>query len=151
MLCLNNVRQLGLAWVMYANDHKDRLAYNLGGDAILRTAAPRNPLNWVNGVMSWELDSDNTNQNLLFDSSLASYCNNNAMLYKCPDDQVLSDVQKQAGWKTRTRSYSMNAMVGNAGDLSASGTNVNNPTYKQFFAFTEIPKPSSIFVFLDEH
>ena len=45
----------------------------------------------------------------------------------------------------------MNAMVGDAGDLTATGVNSNNPHYKQFFALSQIPAPSSIFVFLDEH
>jgi prepilin-type N-terminal cleavage/methylation domain-containing protein/prepilin-type processing-associated H-X9-DG protein len=151
MTCLNNNRQLVLAWLMYANESRDRLPYNLGGDEARKTVAPRNPLNWVNGVMSWELDSDNTNAALILESSLAPYCNNNVQVYKCPSDQALSDVQQQSGWKERTRSYSMNAMVGDAGDLSLSGTNLNNPHYKQFFALAQIPFPSSIFVFLDEH
>jgi prepilin-type processing-associated H-X9-DG protein len=149
--CANNVRQLGLAWLMYANEQRDRLPYNLGGDAERKTIAPFNPLNWVNGIMSWELDSDNTDINLILQSSLAPYCANNVKIYKCPSDQALSDVQREAGWKHRTRSYSMNAMVGDAGDLSQTGSNVNNPRYKQFFALSEIPSPASIFVFLDEH
>jgi prepilin-type processing-associated H-X9-DG protein len=45
----------------------------------------------------------------------------------------------------------MNAMVGNAGAFSASGVNVNNPGYKQFFKITQVPQPVEIFVFLDEH
>jgi prepilin-type processing-associated H-X9-DG protein len=45
----------------------------------------------------------------------------------------------------------MNAMVGDAGDISAGGTNVNNPKYLQFFRLTDILQPSRIFVFLDEH
>jgi prepilin-type processing-associated H-X9-DG protein len=49
------------------------------------------------------------------------------------------------------RSYSMNAMVGDAGDFSQGGTNRNNPDYVQFFKMTSIPQPSQIFVFLDEH
>src|SRR5262245_21875933 len=32
IVCLNNTRQLALAWIMYADDHNGRLAYNLGGD-----------------------------------------------------------------------------------------------------------------------
>jgi prepilin-type N-terminal cleavage/methylation domain-containing protein/prepilin-type processing-associated H-X9-DG protein len=149
--CLNNVRQLGYAWLMYAHEQRDRLPYNLGGDAMRKTFAPQDPLNWVNGVMSWELDSDNTNVNLILQASLAPYMNNSVRPYKCPSDNVLSDVQQQEGWKERARSYSMNAMVGNAGALTETGTNSNNPHYKQFFMLTEIPKPSSIFVFLDEH
>ncbi|PYI87154.1 MAG: hypothetical protein DME26_07130 [Verrucomicrobia bacterium] len=45
----------------------------------------------------------------------------------------------------------MNAMVGDAGELSATGTNVNNPDYVQFFKYSAIPEPAQIFVFLDEH
>jgi prepilin-type N-terminal cleavage/methylation domain-containing protein/prepilin-type processing-associated H-X9-DG protein len=151
LACLNNVRQLGIAWLMYANEQHDRLPYNLGGDAARKTVAPQDPRNWVNGVMSWELDSDNTNQSLIVNSSLSSYLNYSTRPYKCPSDNVLSDLQRNAGWRERTRSYSMNAMVGDAGDLSETGTNINNPHYKQFFALPEIPNPASIFVFLDEH
>jgi prepilin-type N-terminal cleavage/methylation domain-containing protein/prepilin-type processing-associated H-X9-DG protein len=151
LACLNNERQLGLAWLMYAHEQRDRLAYNLGGlqrDSV----APNDPRNWVNGVMSWEVkDTDNTNYSLILQASLAPYTSKNTKLYKCPSDRALSDLQQQAGWTERTRSYSMNAMVGNAGELTSTGTNVNNPHYKQFFALTEIPKPSAIFVFIDEH
>ena len=45
----------------------------------------------------------------------------------------------------------MNAMVGDAGELSRSGVNTNNPDYVQFFKITQIPQPTEIFVFLDEH
>jgi prepilin-type processing-associated H-X9-DG protein len=45
----------------------------------------------------------------------------------------------------------MNAMVGDAGEASATGQNSNNPDYRQFFLVTSIPKPAEIFVFLDEH
>src|SRR5438045_4073223 len=54
IVCVNNIRQLGIAWLMYAHDQRDRLAYNLGGSASRTNFAPNNPLNWVNGVMSWE-------------------------------------------------------------------------------------------------
>ena len=45
----------------------------------------------------------------------------------------------------------MNAMIGDAGAISANGFNTNNPSYTQFFKTTQIPQPSDIFVFLDEH
>ena len=45
----------------------------------------------------------------------------------------------------------MNAMVGDAGDFSTNGFNINNPGYVQFFKITQIPQPAEIFVFLDEH
>ena len=45
----------------------------------------------------------------------------------------------------------MNAMVGNAGTFMAEGRNVNNPYYRQFFRVSDVPQPSDIFVFIDEH
>ena len=63
--CLNNLRQFGLALQMYAGDHDDALPYNMGTEGIRRTVAAGEYLNWVNNVMSWELDADNTNSTLL--------------------------------------------------------------------------------------
>jgi prepilin-type processing-associated H-X9-DG protein len=45
----------------------------------------------------------------------------------------------------------MNASVGNAGYITKSGVNTNNPNFVQFFKLTSIPVPARIFVFLDEH
>lgn len=149
--CLNNTRQLAFAWILYASDHEDRLAYNLGGDASKNFIAPKSELNWVNNVLSWELDSDNTNTATILNASLSPYANRNINIYRCPSDQVLSDIQRRAGWTGRVRSYSMNAMVGDAGEASKGGTNVNNPGYTQFFRMDSIPEPARIFVFLDEH
>jgi prepilin-type processing-associated H-X9-DG protein len=149
--CLNNTRQLDLAWLLYSDDHGGRLVYNLGGNGGPRTIAPRTNINWVNNIMDWELNSDNTNRATITEASLGSYANNAVRIYKCPSDTVLSPVQRQAGWAERLRSYSMNAMVGDAGDVSQSGQNLNNPYYVQFFKITSIPQPAEIFVFLDEH
>jgi prepilin-type N-terminal cleavage/methylation domain-containing protein/prepilin-type processing-associated H-X9-DG protein len=151
IFCVNNTRQLRLAWSIYSDDHNGRLAYNLGGDSGSRKVAPRTNLNWVNNIMTWELDSDNTNTATITEASLGSYANKAVSIYKCPSDSVLSSVQRQAGWAGRLRSYSMNAMVGDAGELSKSGSNKNNPDYVQFFNISSIPKPAQIFVFLDEH
>jgi hypothetical protein len=111
----------------------------------------RTNLNWVNNVMSWELDSDNTNLATLTEASLGIYLNRETSIFHCPSDTALSAIQHAAGWDHRIRSYSMNAMVGDAGHFSTNGVNVNNPDYKQFFKSTQIPHPADIFVFLDEH
>lgn len=151
MSCLSNTRQLGLAWLIYSDEHNGRLAYNLGGDVKIRGVAPATYLNWVNNVLNWELTPDNTNLVTITQAGLAPFASYSTRIYRCPSDRVLSDIQRSAGWSTRIRSYSMNAMVGDAGDLSVSGFNRNNPDYVQFFSMTSIPKPSGIFVFLDEH
>ena len=151
VFCLNNTRQLNLVWMLYADDHNGRLPYNLGGDAKVRGAAPPTYLNWVNNVLNWELSSDNTNTATITQASLGPYASQAAGIYRCPSDNVLSDIQRSAGWTARVRSYSMNGMIGDAGDLTSPGFNRNNPDYIQFFTFTSIPQPSGIFVFLDEH
>jgi|SRR5665213_444557 len=150
--CLNNTRQLALAWQLYADDHDGLLPYNLG----MNGSSFRTNINWVNNVMTWEvnsqpLDSDNTNLATITGASLGPYVGGMTSLFHCPSDRALSGLQRAAGWDHRIRSYSMNAMVGNAGAFSTNGVNVNNPDYKQFFKITQIPFPADIFVFLDEH
>ena len=145
--CLNNTRQLTLAWQIYADDFNGLLPYNLG----MAGSSFRTNLNWVNNVMTWDLSSDNTNTATLTGASLGPFVSGNTAIYRCPSDHVLSSIQEAAGWTARIRSYSMNAMVGNAGNFSTNGVNVNNPNYTQFFKITQIPHPSDIFVFLDEH
>lgn len=152
VFCLNNTKQLSLGWRLYADDHNDRLAYNLGGTAGAKRVAERSELNWVNNIMDWSVkNSDNTNTDTIADASLGSYASKTFGVYRCPADSVLSYEQRAAGWTSRVRSYSMNAMIGNAGQASTTGVNENNPTYVQFFTMASIPRPSEIFVFLDEH
>ena len=151
MTCLNNTKQLGIAWQLYATDHEDQLPYNLGYVPTAGPAAEHTRLNWADGLLDWELSPDNTNTATLTEASLGSYLGRGTELYRCPADRALSKLQREAGWSGRVRSYSMNAMVGNAGPLSASGFNKNNPDYVQFFKLSLIPQPSEIFVFLDEH
>ena len=147
ILCLNNTKQLTLGWHLYADDFENRLPYNLG----MAGSSFRTPLNWVNNVMTWGLDPDNTNTATLTEASLGPFVSQATAIYRCPSDHVVSAAQSAAGWDGRIRSYSMNAMVGDAGELSSSGVNTNNPDYTQFFKITQIPQPTEIFVFLDEH
>ena len=151
IFCQNNLRQLGLAWIVYAQDNNDRLAYNLGGTEIKRLVKREQYYNWANSLLNWELDSSNTNEFLNTHASLGSYVAANPRIFRCPSDNVLSKVQRAAGWSHRSRSYSMNAMVGNAGEFTRGGTNVNNPYYHQYLTHSEIPHPAMIFAFIEEH
>ena len=148
--CLNNTRQLGLACQLYTDDHENYLPYNLG-----MSGAPgssfRTNLNWVNNVMTWDLSADNTNTATITKASLGAYVSGSTAVYRCPADYTLSSIQSAAGWINRVRSYSLNAMLGNAGNFSAGGVNINNPNYRQFFKTAQILRPVEIFTFLDEH
>ena len=146
--CLNNTRQLTLSWQLYADDHEGVLPYNL----VMANSSLRTNINWVNNVMDWSaLNPDNTNVATITQAALGTYAAGMTQIYHCPSDHAVSAEQSAAGWTQRIRSYSMNAMIGNAGSASLNGYNVNNPGYKQFFKIEQIPHPTDIFVFLDEH
>jgi prepilin-type N-terminal cleavage/methylation domain-containing protein/prepilin-type processing-associated H-X9-DG protein len=146
IVCMGNTKQLVLAWQIYANDHNDELPYNLS----MVGSSFRTDLNWVNNVMTWDLSPDNTNLLTITRAALGPFVGN-PRVYRCPSDQVLSTMQRAAGWNARIRSYSMNAMIGNAGTVSTNGSNLNNPDYTQFFRLTQIRQTSEVFVFVDEH
>ena len=147
LICLNNTRELEFAWELYADDHNSQLPDNL----VMTEFGPRTNINWVNNVMTWDTSSDNTNQATITDASLGSYLKGQTSVYRCPSDHALSSAQRGLGWTARIRSYSMNAMLGDVGQFTTGGTNINNPDYVQFFKVTQIPHPAEIFVFLDEH
>lgn len=136
LTCGNNLKQLGTAWHLYADDHNDVLVNNHG---VPETLARRQ--NWVNNVQDWEASDDNTNLALLTEAKLGSYASRATRIYKCP-----SDVEPAPNGP-HIRSMSMNAMVGNTGEL----TNQFNPTYLQFLKATSFNNTAGIFVFLDEN
>jgi prepilin-type processing-associated H-X9-DG protein len=149
--CMNNSKHLTMAWFMYSSDNNDFLVYNLGGSWEGRGFASGTQPNWVTNVMDWNVSGGDTNTAFVGNSLLGPYAGYAASIYHCPEDRVLSDAQKAAGWTSRVRSTSMNAMVGNPGDLLSGGTNSNNPNFQQFLKESQIRDPERIFVFLDEH
>ena len=114
-------------------------------------AAVHTNINWVSDFLDWETNSDNTNTALLINAALGPYVAQSSGIYHCPSDTALSSIQRSAGWPNRARSYSMNASIGDAGDITQSGVNINNPDYFQFFKISSIPRTAQIFVFVEEH
>lgn len=134
--CLNNIKQLNLAWYQYAEDNDDRFCNNHGRDQV-RTDRD----NWANNVLDWGNSDDNTNLLYVTQTKFAVYLSKSTRVYKCPSDRALAENGP------RTRSVAMNAMVGDTGIL----TNRFNPTYLQHRKTADIKNPVNIFVFLDEH
>lgn len=150
--CVGQVRQLALALQLYATDHAETLPHNFGSAETLQTIAAGRYANWVNNVLNWELDPENTNTFLLRAGGLGPYLQGAAGVFRCPADTVVSQLQRRAGWHARTRSYSLNAMLGHPGEFLNGGQgNTNNPGYVQFFKAAQVPEPARIFTFLEEH
>lgn len=115
--CMNNGKQMMLAWQMYALDNNDNVVHSLhGGDATGGAGANRfSP--WVSGWLTWGLERDNTNTAFLTEerySRLAKYMGGSVDIYKCPADNFLSPQQRARGWQKRVRSWSSNIGVGHA-------------------------------------
>jgi len=116
--CMNNVRQIAIAWTMYAGDNNDLLAPN---DYPYTTAYVNNGemKNWAAGTMEQTVDAievgpsagllSNPNATLL-----ANYIPNENS-YKCPAD-ISTDASRP-----RVRSYSMNSAVGTIWNASFNG------------------------------
>ena len=136
IVCLNNLRQLQVAWGLYADENVDRLVNNHGID---QTRQQRQ--NWANNVEDWGNSPDNTNRLLLTQAKLGPYTSQSADIFKCPADKSM------AADGPRIRSMSMNSLVGDPGVL----TNRFNPAYVQFFRSIDLVAPATTFVFLDEH
>jgi len=149
--CLNNLRQLNLGVILYTSDNDDKLPYNLGATEIKASLSAGFTNNWENNVLNWELDPENTNILLNTEASLGSYVSRAARVFRCPSDRAVSAVQRAAGWEERSRSISMNAMVGDAGAFMDGDDNRNNPDYIQFRKSADFTAASEVFVFIEEH
>ena len=134
--CLGNLRQLQTGSHMYADDHLDRYVNNHG---VGETRAKKQ--SWANNVQDWTDSEGNTNTALLTEALLGSYVGKSAAVFKCPADRTRADNGPHI------RSFSMNSLVGDPGEL----TNRFNPSFIQFFKEVEVQNPASTFVFLDEH
>lgn len=149
--CLGNHRQMSLALHLYAADAEDRLPYNHGANGTRLAVESGRYDNWATSLLNWELDPANTNMAWLRAGGLGPFLAGGVGVYRCPSDRVLSPIQRSAGWTARTRSVSLNAMVGDAGEFVQSGRNTNNPSYRQYLRLGDIRNAAAIFTFIDEH
>jgi prepilin-type N-terminal cleavage/methylation domain-containing protein/prepilin-type processing-associated H-X9-DG protein len=154
-MCMNNTRQLMMAWHLYSGDNEDRLVNNFGVTETQNEITSKSFQNWVNNVMDWTANQMNTNILYLKNGILGQYSSGIVGLYKCPADKYLSKPQKSAGFAARVRSLSMNAHMGPynrvLSDAWAKGTQTYNTSYRQMLKQTDIIEPSKTYVTLDEH
>ncbi len=132
--CMNNNRQLSLAWQMYALDHDDLALGPLSG--------PGKP-SWCDGA--WDQAQPGTSVGTITNSPTWKYVNSLAS-FRCPADS--SKLKVGAKLLPRVISYSANAFLG-----PASGF-VNGATrYKSVQKLSDLtgPGPTDVFVLIDEH
>ncbi|MDD5139614.1 MAG: prepilin-type N-terminal cleavage/methylation domain-containing protein [Verrucomicrobiales bacterium] len=137
--CLNNVRQLQLAWGMYADDSQDTLAENkervFGGGIIASVSN-----SWVTGDTRASADPSDLKNGTLF-----AYLGN-TQVFHCPADRSLvRDSSEQ-----RIRSYSLNYFLN--GDLDPSHVGMVPPESQSgiLTRSSQLHNPTKVFVFLDE-
>ncbi len=160
--CMNNHRQLTLAWRLYADDSRDVLVY-ASGDSALDASHPTigpNPYNQYAWSLS-NMDFDPNNRYNwdptldLMRRPLWPYAKTTT-IYKCPADH--SSITVNGVSKPRIRTMSMNLYVGGfvADDGSANGTGswpfaANYMIYNKLsqFGTAQNAPADKIFVFLD--
>ncbi len=175
VVCMNNCKQLMIAWNMYAGDNADVLPPNeYPFNYTSAWANNGNLVAWVAGTMSNNFDASSIN--LLLDSRgtlLAPYVPNPG-IYKCPGDKLVATARNMK--VPFVRSYSMKSAVCTAWYGSIEKTGMDNPkihlgapvqggwlpggsynsgqnaylTYGKMTAFTS-PGPSSTFVLMEEN
>src|SRR5215510_3678919 len=99
--CLNNLKQLQLAWLMYPDDHNSTLVKNWVGDKRA----------WIDGTVSvGKGDPGMTNLTVIRNGTLFPY-NTSVGIYRCPNDppELLNGKKVD-----RVRTYTMNGRMGGA-------------------------------------
>jgi prepilin-type N-terminal cleavage/methylation domain-containing protein len=157
--CINNMKQLGVAAIMYGGDNLDRIPCNVplqdGGDSLMNNGAA----NWVDGTFAWSGGPENptgceTNDFYLGTTgtltangrtlvgSIGPYLKASAV-YKCPADRYLGTYKRE-----RVRSCSANAYAGFGGSSFLDGLYRD---YTKFSQFGNGLGSSDCFVYLDEN
>jgi len=132
--CKNNLKQVELAWILYADEYRQQLVPNVGFNQ------PEYKTNTVNSTWAYgnvssppeSLDAD------LLKRSLLGPWIKNVNAYKCP-----ADPGNPVG-STRVRSISMNNY------MNGNGQNILSNQFNWYSKITQIRKPAESFVFLDE-
>jgi len=152
--CMNDKRQLGLAWTMFPGDNNEMLPYNndfLFSGSLTFNGQP----SWAGGKVDWTGGLYNTNEALITSdtyASLAPYISKASKIFACPAANFASTSQRNMGWDHRVRSVAMDAAVGD-------GIKYNSPKpfgWTQWYVAKKTtdfhyPGPSDCWVFTDEH
>jgi prepilin-type N-terminal cleavage/methylation domain-containing protein len=150
IMCMNNTKQLMIAWKMYSDDNQDNLTFAYSPDD---PTSPNYSRGWVHGILNQGTADDWDADNTIKKGALWKYTGNSTKIYHCPADKMTAKITSgsRAGETVpRTRSLSMNAWMGmNQGDWTWFG----GPEFRKYTKVSDIidPGPSKSFVLLDEN
>jgi prepilin-type N-terminal cleavage/methylation domain-containing protein len=146
--CMNNHRQLMLAWNMYVDDNQDRVPF-----ASRDPSRPDlNPYVWTLNELDYSgFRPSNWDPNIDINKGLLWRYAPNAAIYRCPADwsTVTPAFGPSRGTELpRVRSMSMNLWIGGFGGDYAS---YMDPDYRIYLQRSDIvdPSPSGAWLFLD--
>ncbi len=150
--CMNNTRQLMMAWRMYVEENRDVLPFAYVED---NPANPNYKFAWIHGILSY---NDGNTANWDADSTIKQgaiwpFCGKSLKIFRCPADTVV--VKPTSGPFSgqsiqRIRSNSMNSWMGmNEGGWTWFG----GPEFRKYLKMSDIviPGPAMTWVLLDEH
>jgi prepilin-type N-terminal cleavage/methylation domain-containing protein/prepilin-type processing-associated H-X9-DG protein len=140
IMCMNNTKQLALAWRLYVGDNNDRIPPAF-------SSLPGNRV-WVYGIQDWASGNrDNWDiTNTLMRGVIWKYTGGAAKIYKCPADNFRTTGTQG---RERLRSNSINAWVGmHDGQATWFG---NSPPWRMFLKESDFVAPADTWVFVDEH
>jgi type II secretory pathway pseudopilin PulG len=140
--CMNNHRQLTLAWLTYALDNRDRFLYASG----LNGATDQST--WVGGIMdfnpgnrsNWDVSAD------IAVSPLWPYCGKCAAIFKCPADRsmIVPSSGPFAGKPTpRVRTMSMSVWFGGFGGEISAYPGVSSPPWRLYLKLSDLNDPGA--------
>ena len=134
--CLDNLKELQLAWHMYIDDDADLLPLNkteIGGGNYKVFGRRASTNSWVAGNPKEDQTTAKIEMGTLFPYLTMP------RLYRCPMDRSRVVGHREV---PRTRSYSMNSFL--AGDNEGKDTRVK-------IRMAALDRPNRIFVFIEEH
>lgn len=146
--CMSNLKQLQIAWQLYALDSRERLATS-------GYTAPVEPTAWVDGWLNFNGGNpDNTNTAALQNPNRSKFAPYTSLgVYKCPADGSAVTIGSHS--YPRVRSMGMNQAFGPGDWLDPAGfqANVTSKRYRVYYKSGDLvnPGPAMTYVLLDEH
>jgi prepilin-type N-terminal cleavage/methylation domain-containing protein/prepilin-type processing-associated H-X9-DG protein len=133
--CLNNNKQLQLAWTLYAGDFNERIPRNPGNVALTQTNNT-----WCAGWMKLPVDDGSATNDVFFmHAQLGKYALA-TKIFKCPSDKYIDPGRV----RTYPRSVSMNNWMNYTSKLQPSAQ------YRLYQRENQMSNPANLYVYVHE-